>query len=662
MAQPQTNPSPARRLLTRGERLGWIFRDRNLFRRTFADPAPIPQDVPPHVIERSRLTTQKFGRNLGITVGGTIAAFIVLSCCAGIGGETANAAVALMVVALLAGGAATAAVIYFNVQARDAVDQSRAELRRQYDAALANWQERKAFFERNELTRVDQMLEWGAATVPRGTRRIDIIGGNLWGWEAFLTVFGSSMLSTRGALTVVDLSEEGVAEELVALAADVALPTDVQRLPAEIATSDILVGLNAEQIIDVITEALYGDAETASRSDRMMDSRILGDVCGALGGHLSMARIAAALHVLLGESGQSDVLSYDERDRIEALHTDEWRKQAHNHVRRIEAFLHPITNLGVQAQIRPEAQLNCTMLTSGGSSAWVELLGDLIIQSMTRRISKRPDSSRTVVVTGADRVQRRYLEKLSDVCERRDVRLVYVFRHLRDSSLQVLGGGSVGFMRLGNHEEATRAADFIGRHHKFVLSQLTRTVGGNESHTEGTSETSGYNESTNRGWGAGGRHGGSSRGTSRTWGSTSSVAQGTNWSNATSEQRVYEYAVEPRTIQDLPDYAMLLVASHPSGPVLSAVECNPEISLLPRLTMEPLPVEEMPMHPAVTGQQPTQQVSVSGFQPARNPQAMPHPQGHQLPPGVGQPQLPPPGYPPQPYPRSGPPYPPQNPR
>jgi len=56
----------------------------------------------------------------------------------------------------------------------------------------------------------------------------------------------------------------------------------------------------------------------------------------------------------------------------------------------------------------------------------------------------------------------------------------------------------------------------------------------------------------------------------RSWSTTSSRAQGTNWSDATSLQRVYEYTVEPRTLQDLPDYAMLLVESSAGGPVLRA--------------------------------------------------------------------------------------------
>jgi hypothetical protein len=212
-------------------------------------------------------------------------------------------------------------------------------------------------------------------------------------------------------------------------------------------------------------------------------------------------------------------------------------------------------------------------------------------------------------VAGADELARRHIERLSDICDRRDVRLVMLFRHLREASLQVIGTGPVAFMKLGNHEEATRAADFIGREHKFVLSQLTRTLGGSDTHTESTSindsagTSGGTNSSTsaefpnlvgkswssgeNKGWNVG-----------RSWGATSSRAVGISWSDATTSQRVYEYAIEPRVLQNLPDYAMLLVESSTDGPTVKAIECNPDIITLPRVTMRPLAELEPPQQPA----------------------------------------------------------------
>jgi hypothetical protein len=275
---------------------------------------------------------------------------------------------------------------------------------------------------------------------------------------------------------------------------------------------------------------------------------------------------------------------------------------------------------------RPEAFVTCLTIDSDARNVRSDLLVDLIVQWATRRLLAG-DPPRTLVVAGADDLQRRHVERLSDICVRRDIRLTLLFRHLRDASLQVLGGGAVGFMRLGNHEEATRAADFIGRQHRFVLSQLTRTLGGNESHgdtyTDGRSDSESLNISTTfsrssnwtRGPGrpidpssfGGGTSTSHSRGltwsTSRNWSAARTWSEGTNWSDAASEQRVYEYAVEPAVLQHLPDHAMLLVESRPDGPKVHAVEVDPAIITLPRASHEPLPEVTAGSGPAALPQQ-----------------------------------------------------------
>jgi len=149
-------------------------------------------------------------------------------------------------------------------------------------------------------------------------------------------------------------------------------------------------------------------------------------------------------------------------------------------------------------------------------------------------------------------------------------------------------------MRLANHDEARQAADFIGHQHKFVLSQLTRTLGGNDTHS--TADTDTTSTQKGGGWSTGGHH--SNWGVSRSWGQTVTVAEGTNWSDAASAQRVYEYAVEPRTLQDLPDYALLLLKGHGNTATLQPVECNPAIITLPRVAMQPLPEMALP-HPSI---------------------------------------------------------------
>ncbi|WP_378212603.1 hypothetical protein [Actinoallomurus acaciae] len=88
------------------------------------------------------------------------------------------------------------------------------------------------------------------------------------------------------------------------------------------------------------------------------------------------------------------------------------------------------------------------------------------MQWVTHRLAASADPRPSVVVAGADELARRHLERLSDACERRDVPLTLLYRRLRETGEEMIGGGAVAFMRLGNHQDAAHAADFIGRDYK----------------------------------------------------------------------------------------------------------------------------------------------------------------------------------------------------
>jgi hypothetical protein len=611
---------PSAMLMTPGERLGWVFRDRNVFRRGFPEPPPQSPPAPVEQIRRVEAAWVKLPGRMILAGGVGLGVAVGFACCGGIAGSVdGRVASVFFVLGFLAATAATGAAMlawlgYAGM--KSTLARSQAENHWQFQQAFAAWTLRKESFERDDWLRVDRLLEWGGARPDsENSRRVDIVGGNLWGWEAVLTVFGASLLSTRGPMTLVDLSGEAVSRELLRVAADNNVATDMLLLPTELADSDLLVGLDARQLVGALVESMYGDTPTAGRADRSMDERILTSVCQALGDELSMARLVAALRALLGETGDQDALTEQERRHIcDDLFSDEYRRQAHTTLRRIEAFVHPLRDLGTRRGSRPPAVLTCLAMATEGRSAHNELLNDLIVQWLMRRVANETGGVRVLVIAAADEIQRRHIERLSDLCERRDIRLVLFFRHLREASVELLGGGSVGFMRLANHEEARRAADFVGRKHRFVVSQVTRGLGGNETHS--IADTEGYAETDNRSATPGGtalgrglfRVGGAGRNwnraetrnwsVTRNWSQTRSLAEGSNWSDAVSQQRVYEYAVEPRTLQDLPDYALLLVQRpQPVGNVLVAVECNPDLVTMPRLSMEPLP--ELPLPPPV---------------------------------------------------------------
>jgi hypothetical protein len=239
-------------------------------------------------------------------------------------------------------------------------------------------------------------------------------------------------------------------------------------------------------------------------------------------------------------------------------------------------------------------------------SARAEVLAALAVQWLTVQVTSSNDPAPAVIIAGADEISRPHLERLAGACERREVPLTLLFRHLRDTGLGMLGGGAAAFMRLGHHGEAEQAAAYIGRQHRFVLSNVTATLGGSDTHTltetEGQTVSDTIHTGSQAGWKSrvhpGGRRNAGhlesrgpsrSRSVSRNWSTARSWAESTNWSNAAASQRVYEYAVEPAVLQNLPDQALLLVTRGSGGPVLTSVECDPAIVTLPRVSSSPLP-------------------------------------------------------------------------
>ena len=117
---------------------------------------------------------------------------------------------------------------------------------------------------------------------------------------------------------------------------------------------------------------------------------------------------------------------------------------------------------------------------------------------------------------------------------------------------------------------------------------------------DGTGTSEAVATSTSRGFARAGRIGrlidhsqawtrseGSTSGITRSTSTQTSTATGTTYSDATSMQRVYEYAVEPAVLQGLPEQALLLVDHGPHGAVVQALDCNPAIVTLPSVNMVP---------------------------------------------------------------------------
>lgn len=533
------DPADIRRLLfSPGERLGWQFRDRHHFWRHWTQPAPERTHSP---LMRTVLTIYAVG--LGIYA--ALAAIATLGVWAFSIVRPSTQWPEIILAWLV-----FAALLAVHLLLSRGLPPAR------HAVLLAQWERDRDAHNAAERVRVDTIDEWGAVRTLPGTRRIDVYGGDHEGWTAFLTTFGTSTLAEGAPMVLLDLSQTGVSAELCQVAQQSGLEAHVELLPDQIGVSSLLDGLSPHDVKDVLIEAIHGDRPDRSRDERMLDDRILAAAFEALEPNPTLPRLHEGLRRLLDAAD----IGPEEAARI----------------KRLDAYLghlselptgHPATAAG--------ARLTCFAVTPRGSQLTTELIVDLLGQWLIRSLKNvRPGQTpRTVVIAGADHLRARHLEQVATRCDSLGYRLVLLFQHLRDSGTALLGGGrATVFMRLGNHEEAERAADFIGRGYRFELARVTTEHGETDTTARGTSSTGELFAP----W-------------TRRWGSSRTRAHAASWSYAETRQRVHELFVEPAHLQALPPTAFVLVQHVSNRQVLAvAADCNPDLLSLPRVSTEPL--------------------------------------------------------------------------
>jgi hypothetical protein len=594
-------------LFTPGPRVGWVFRDRRQLAAPFPEPAPDLEAMRATAQQRAQAdhaSYRKFRKFLGLPSGILLIVLLLADGCqANLNGTGPPVLQDVIALIICVPGMAISTLKWQRSR------QSAARVARvgeDHGRALAAWQERDAAWQQAELSRLADADEWGSAVPPAGTGRVDVFGGSLRGWQALATTHGTSLLAAQ-PLLVVDLTGEMICGELIGTAHAAGVPAVAWLLPSELGASGLLSGLTGTEFADAFAEAVYAGEPGGARAERAVDTRVLEQLHGALGGDVTLPRLAAAARAALGHQDRAGVLAAAEREALAGeLFAPEYRRQIEPNLVRIEAFLAGLARSAdagdaPPAALRP-AYLTCLAVEPGARSARGEVLAALAIQWLTVQVAGSDEPAPAVIVADAGEISRPHLERLASACERRGVPLTLLFRHLRDSGLSLLGGGATAFMRLGNHVEADQAASYIGRQHRFVLSELTANIGGSQAHTVTQTEGHTVSDTIHVGWHTGwrasgdrspgdprdrGRPGG--RTVSRTWSTALSWAEGSNWSNAATSQRVHEYAVEPAVLQHLPDHAVLLVTRGPAGPVLQSVECHPAIVTLPRVSAAPLP-------------------------------------------------------------------------
>jgi hypothetical protein len=567
-------------LFTPGPRLGWTFRDRRTLYAPFPEPPPDLEALRWRAADRLAAAQRSWEQARKWGLWPAVAVFVVLGLIAATGGGLASVPAVVLAVAGLA---------WFGSKLQQLRQAKDASPQREYQIARDQWARRKAAWRQAELTRLADTPEWGSAGSP--TPRTDVFGGTLAGWQALLTVHGASIASER-PLLVADLSGQHAAAELAAQARQAGMPTAEYLLPRDLDRSGLLARLTPAELATALAEAIHAGTPGGARTDRAVDVRVLQQLCSALaGGGITPARLAAAADVALGRPGPPGLLTPGEADLIRGtLFPDSYKTQIGTNLVRLDAFLSELArHTGTGPPLAPDPA-HCTLLVAepAARSASAELLAALVIEWLTVQVTRHTPTAPAVVIAAADQITRPHLERLAEACEHRGAPLTLLFRHLRDDATSMAGGGATAFMRLGNHHEAEQAATFIGRQYKFVLSQFTVTRGADHTITRGDSENWGTSESRGSASSLQGLTSSHERSKSHGRGTEYSESDTTSWSQASTIQRVYEYAVEPTVLQDLPDNALLLIDRRDTGPQLQAVECDPQITTLPHVSLTPL--------------------------------------------------------------------------
>ena len=506
-----------------------------------------------------------------------------------------------------------------------AVQQRRLAARQELHARqFRAWQSRRAAF--------DRQPQWYSVSLPAEVDRVDVAGGTLAGWSALLTMIAVPRLGAGGEVTVLDLTEGAIATDLLAVARRSGIAPLVWVMPGDLPRLDLGTGLSRDAFTDLLSATVTASGEPGAAGDPAKDSAILDRILQVLGGEPKIAQVTAALRVL-AQAGdprsdlRAGLLTSGQLEQLTALFgRGAADRLVIDRAWALEASLRRLDQLG-SAQVRlPPSRLRVAWLDRRSGAVANKVLGTYLTVALAHMLRQAPAAraaqrwQRTVCVLGAERLAADVLDRLCDACEISGTGLVVAYRSLPGHVSQRLGRGNaaVAFMRLGNAQDAKTASEQIGTEHRFVLSQLTDTVGAALTDTGGDSYTStigtadsladsvSVNESSggsrsrgrSRAGGAGpfGNFTGSANrdtshsagssdsrsitagiNSSTSWGLSTSTAVSANVSLTRTTQRSREFLVEQHELQQLPPSAVIISYSPATGRQVVLADANPGI-------------------------------------------------------------------------------------
>jgi len=504
---------------------------------------------------------------------------------------------------------------------------------------MREWQQLRAAYQHQK--------RWYAVRAPDGVHRVDVAGGTLSGWAAMLTTAGANRLAAGGEVTVLDLTEGSVALDLIGFARASGTDPLVWLLPDDLPWLDLGTGLGRDALADLLAQVASVTDEQASARDLALDTSVLEWVVDVLAENpsenqhrpVTVAAVTAGLRALAQAGDPQDdvaagLITTGQKDRLTAM----FGREATERVVLERAWI-------LEAQLRRLAPAGSALAPLSRSALRVVALGRRVgavgsrvlatyltvaLTHLLRDVEPGPPWRHTLFVLGADKLRGDVLDRLTDACERSATGLVLAYRGIPVQVRQRLGRGNaaVAFMRLGNAEEAKAASEQIGTEHRFVLSQLTETIGVSVTDTTGSAYTSttgsanstatswSQSEGSSRSTGHGHSDGSlllpsrasfsrsaqtgdshstsesesvsASVSTSTAWGMTTSKATGDSETLARAMQRSREFLVEQHELQQLPASVMIITYAGPAGRQVVMADANPGLGGLGSATPQTL--------------------------------------------------------------------------
>ncbi|MCJ0869050.1 hypothetical protein [Streptomyces sp. AP-93] len=489
-------------------------------------------------------------------------------------------------------------------QARVQALEERRRLWETHQGRLAAWQLMLREHELAERRRWAAADTWFPLALASKPARIDVVGGTGDGWASLLATFGGAVVAGGQALLVVDMTEQAVALELAGFAARRAVPVAHVPFPAAALRTDLGEEFGPGDLAESLAAAFATMRPPGTDADlQSVDTAVIRTVARHLDAPLTYGRLAAGLSVLLrlyepGPDGSGPLAPHEVALLTEAVDSVGRGERRQNELHYVQEQLAALAEdpPGDVAD-RPAAQWwrpgQLTVLATDGLGPQRKDLADRIVFFRVLhalRTRAFASGTGTLVVAGADHLGRDALEALARHARTAGVRLVLLLEHLREGTLQLAGGSDSAtvFMRMGNGEEAKAAAEFIGREHTFVVNQLTRQVG--ETLTTGRAGSYGEQLGESHTSGSGpGMSSSTSYGTSlsRSWQESVNSSIATSVTTGETTSRLYEFTVEPTQLQALPPTGLVLVDTASGGRRVVFGDCNPGISVMPRVS--PLP-------------------------------------------------------------------------